>query len=374
VGGYIVWLDGYHDADRVRVGGKNASLGEMLAAGLPVPPGFAITTEAYETLRDHPEIREPVRTLLGSVDLTDSDGLAEVSAKVRAIIEPVSLPPELVEQVRAAYGELCRRCGVTDLPVAVRSSATSEDLPDASFAGEHDTFLWVRGADAVLDRMTRCWSSIFTARAISYRHEMGHDHDVLSMSVGVQKMVLPRAAGVAFTLNPTNGDRSVIAIDASWGLGEAVVGGEVNPDNFLVDKVLFEITRRTVSSKAIEYRVTDSDSVERADVEPDRRDVPCLTDDEILAVARMARVSEKHYGHPRDVEWAIDQHLPAGENVVLLQSRPETSWSRRARAPIARSAGIDSIVATLVAPLNAGRPNRKAEREAEREEETTEQA
>jgi pyruvate, water dikinase len=370
VGGYIVWLDGYRDADRVRVGGKNASLGEMLAAGLPVPPGFAITTEAYQTLLDHPEVREPVRTLLGSVDLTDPDGLAEVSAKVRAMIEPVSLPPDLVEQVRAAYGELCRRCGVADLPVAVRSSATSEDLPDASFAGEHDTFLWVRGADAVLDRMTRCWSSIFTARAISYRHEMGHDHDVISMSVGVQKMVLPRAAGVAFTLNPTDGDRSVIAIDASWGLGEAVVGGEVNPDNFLVDKVLFQITRRTVSSKAIEYRVTDSDSVERADVEPDRRDVPCLTDDEILAVARMARVSEKHYGHPRDVEWAIDQHLPPGENVVLLQSRPETSWSRRARAPIARSAGIDSIVATLVAPLNAGRSNR----EAEREEETTEQA
>ena len=119
-----------------------------------------------------------------------------------------------MEEVRAAYGELCRRCGVTDLPVAVRSSATSEDLPDASFAGEHDTFLWVRGADAVLDRMTRCWSSIFTARAISYRHEMGHDHEVISMSVGVQKMVSPRASGVAFTLNPTDGDRSVVAIDA----------------------------------------------------------------------------------------------------------------------------------------------------------------
>ncbi len=356
MGDYIVWLDGYHDAERIRVGGKNASLGEMMAAGLPVPPGFAITIEAYQTLRNHPEVREPVNALLGSVDLTDPDGLAEVSAKVRAAIDPIPLPPDLVEEVRAAYGELCRRCGVTDLPVAVRSSATSEDLPDASFAGEHDTFLWVRGADAVLDRMTRCWSSIFTARAISYRHEMGHDHDVVSMSVGIQKMVRPRASGVAFTLNPTDGDRSVIAIDASWGLGEAVVGGEVNPDNFLVDKVLFEITRRSISSKAIEYRVTDSDSVERADVEADRRDMPCLTDEEVLAVARMARRSEKHYGHPQDVEWAVDEHLPPGENVILLQSRSETSWSRRAREPVARPAGIDSIVATLVAPLNARRP------------------
>jgi pyruvate,water dikinase len=171
---------------------------------------------------------------------------------------------------------------------------------------------------------------------------------------------------VAFTLNPTDGDRSVIAIDASWGLGEAVVGGEVNPDNFLVDKVLFQITRRSISTKAIEYRVTDSDTVELVDVEPERRDVPCLSDEEILAVARMARRSEKHYGHPQDVEWAVDEHLAPGENVILLQTRPETAWSRRAREPVARTAGIDSIIATLVAPLNA--------RRSKQEEETAEQA
>jgi pyruvate,water dikinase len=361
---FIVWFDRYHPSDQARVGGKNASLGEMMAAGLPVPPGFAVTTEAYHTLRDHPDIRSAVHALLAGVDLGDPDGLEAIARKVRATVESAPLPTDLVDQVRAAYAELCERCGVADVPVAVRSSATAEDLPDASFAGEHDTFLWVRGTDAVLDRMARCWSSIFTARAISYRHEMGHDHDVISMSVGVQKMVLPRTAGVVFTLNPTNGDRSTIAIDASWGLGEAVVGGEVNPDNFLVDKVMFEIVRRAISCKTVEYRVTDGDVVEQVPVEPERQSQPCLTDEEIRAVARLARRAEKHYGHPQDVEWAVDRDLPPGENVILLQSRPETVWSRRNREPVARGAaggGVESIVATLLAPLSARRSIRQEE-------------
>jgi pyruvate,water dikinase len=352
---YIVWFDRYTDHDHERVGGKNASLGQMMAAGLPVPPGFAVTTEAYHTLRDHPEIRSAVRAELGEVDLDDPDGLEGISHQVRAIISAAPAPPELEEQVRAAYLTLCERCGQDDVPVAVRSSATSEDLPDASFAGEHDTYLWVRGADAVLEHMNRCWSSLFTARAISYRHRMGHDHDVISMSVGVQKMVQPRSAGVAFTLNPTDGDRSTIAIDASWGLGEAVVAGEVNPDNFLVDKVMFEIVRRNISCKSIEYRVGAEDRIEQAEVEPERQLAQCLTDEEVRAVARLARRAEKHYGHPQDVEWALDQQLPPGENVVLLQSRPETVWSRKPRTPIARPTGMDGIVSTLLSPLNNAR-------------------
>ncbi len=357
---YVVWFDRYTDHDHTRVGGKNASLGEMMAAGLPVPPGFAITTEAYHTLRDHPEIRSAVRAELREVDLDDPDGLEGISHQVRAIISAAPVPPELEEQVRAAYLTLCERCGQGDVPVAVRSSATSEDLPDASFAGEHDTYLWVRGADAVLERMNRCWSSLFTARAISYRRQMGHDHDVISMSVGVQKMVQPRSAGVAFTLNPTDGDRSTIAIDASWGLGEAVVAGEVNPDNFLVDKVLFEIVRRNISCKSIEYRVAADDRVEQVEVEPERQLARCLTDDEIKQVARLARRAEKHYGHPQDVEWALDMHLPPGGNIVLLQSRPETVWSRRPKTPIASPAGMDGIVSTLLSPLNRARKEESA--------------
>jgi len=358
---YVVWFDRYTERDHARVGGKNASLGTMMAAGLPVPPGFAIAIEAYHTVRDHPDLRAEVSGLLATVDHTDAGGLEQISAKVRDIIDAAVLPDELRRQVAEAYAELCARCDVEDVPVAVRSSATAEDLPDASFAGEHDTFLWVRGAEALLDKMRRCWSSMFTARAISYRREMGHDHDVISMSVGVQKMVQPRTSGVAFTLNPTDGDRSTVAIDASWGLGEAVVGGEVNPDNFLVDKVLFEIVRRSISCKSIEYRVGADDRVAQVDVEPERQLAPCLTDEEVKAVARLARRAEKHYGHPQDVEWALDMHLPSGENIVLLQSRPETVWSRRPKTPIARPTGMEGIVSTLLSPLNRTRKEDGAE-------------
>ncbi len=358
---YIVWFDRYSDHDRVRVGGKSASLGEMTAAGLPVPPGFAITTEAYHTLRDHPEIRSRVHELLGGVDLSDADALERVSAEIRGLIDAAEIPDDVAREVTEAYAELGARCGVEDVPVAVRSSATAEDLPDASFAGEHDTYLWVRGAREVLAKMRRCWSSLFSARAIAYRHEMGHDHDVISMSVAVQKMVVPRAAGVAFTLNPLDGDRSTVAIDASWGLGEAVVGGEVNPDNYLVDKVLFEIVKRKVSRKEVEIRVGADDRVEQVAVDPDRQSQPCLSDEEIRTVARLARTAERYYGAPQDVEWALDSHLPPGQNVVLLQSRPETVWSRRPRVPISRPMGLEGIVATLLAPLDGRVGDRKEE-------------
>jgi pyruvate,water dikinase len=173
--------------------------------------------------------------------------------------------------------------------------------------------------------------------------------------------VRPLAAGVAFTLNPTDGDRSTVAIDASWGLGEAVVGGEVNPDNFLVDKVMFEVVRRTISRKEVEYRVK-GDSVQRVTVDVARQEAPCLTDRQITDVARLARLAEKHYGHPQDVEWALDGDLAEGENVLLLQARPETVWSRRHREPIGRARGTESIVATLLAPLNAARQSGKEER------------
>lgn len=234
--------------------------------------------------------------------------------------------------------------------MAVRSSATCEDQPDASFAGEHDTYLWVRGGDLVVTHVLRCWASLFTDRGIAYRIERGYGRASAAMSVGVQQMVRPRAAGVAFTLNPTNGDRSQIAIDASWGFGEAVVSGEVTPDNFLVDKVMGAITRRTISAKTLEYRLVDGNTVTAAPVDADRQSVPCLTDDEILAVARLARRAEKHYRCPQDVEWALE----ASGDVLLLQSRPETVWSRRARPAASCTADpITSMVQTLLNPSHS---------------------
>jgi pyruvate, water dikinase len=262
------------------------------------------------------------------------------------------IPAGIETEIRDAYAELATLTGLDRVAVAVRSSATCEDAPDASFAGEHDSYLWVRGGADVARHVVRCWSSLWTARAICYRAETGYADTVVAMSVGVQKMVRPIASGVAFTLNPSNGDRSQVAIDANWGLGEPVVSGEVTPDNYLVDKVLFEITSRRVSNKTVELRV-EGDAVERVELSGERATGPCLTDAEIKAVARLARKAERHYGCPQDIEWALDSELPSPDNVALLQARPETVWSRQARQPVATSTNVmDSIVSTLCAPIH----------------------
>jgi pyruvate,water dikinase len=354
MGDYTLWFEEYvEERDRSRVGGKCASLGTMVEAGLPVPPGFAVTTEAYDTLRSHPDLVTLVHDHLASVD-GDTRRLQAAAVEIRAAVEAIPVPGQIEEEIRRRYAQLSERSGLDEVPVAVRSSATAEDQPDASFAGQQDTYLWVRGADQVVEHVRRCWSSIFTDRAIAYRRAMGYDHQVIAMAVAVQQMVDPKAAGVAFTLNPQDGDRSQVAIDASWGLGEAVVSGEVTPDNFLVDKVLRTVVRRMISSKHVEYRLV-GDRVEKVAVDDERREQACLTDDEICAVAAMARRAERHYGCPQDIEWAIDRHLPDGENIVLLQSRPETVWSRKQVAPVVSGTydPVSSIVATLTAPLHA---------------------
>lgn len=350
----IVWFDRYEHGHKPFVGGKNASLGEMMMAELPVPPGFAITTGAYEELWSHDGLVTEINELLRSIDHEDLAANRAISNHIRAKIEAVPFSDGVADDIRSAYAALCAHCDVEDLPVAVRSSATSEDLPDASFAGQQDTYLWIRGAENVLDHVRQCWSSIFTDRAIAYRHTMGYIHQGIAMSVGVQKMIDPIASGVAFTLNPINGDRSQVAIDASWGLGEAVVSGEVTPDNFLVDKVLREVIKREISDKGVEYCLTESGSVEKLEIVGDRRTTPAVTDADLTAIAILARRAEKHYGCPQDVEWALDKHLPAGENVVMLQSRPETVWSQKPTTSLT-SGGYDpmkSIVSTLVSPLH----------------------
>lgn len=350
----VVWFDRYNNDHKPFVGGKNASLGEMMMAELPVPPGFAVTTLAYNQIWTDEDLVNNVNDLLRTIDHDDFAANRRISNEIRALIEAVEIPEAIVADVSEAYASLCDHCGVDDLPVAVRSSATAEDLPDASFAGQQDTYLWITGAENVLEHMRKCWSSIFTDRAMAYRHSMGYLHQAIAMSVGVQKMVDPISSGVAFTLNPTNGDRSQVAIDASWGLGEAVVSGEVTPDNFLVDKVLREVIKRDISDKGIEYCLSERGVVEKLDITGDRRTSPAVTDEDLAAIAILARRAEKHYGCPQDVEWALDRHLPAGENVVMLQSRPETVWSQKPTKSIS-SGGYDamsSIVSTLVSPLH----------------------
>lgn len=353
---FIMWFEGYWEGLKPEVGGKAASLGEMTGAGLPVPPGFALTTAAYRASRDASDIDATLARLLHGLDTNDTDMVSDRCGRIRRHIAEMPMNADVEDNLRQAYAELCRRSSSVDVPVAVRSSATSEDSPDASFAGEHDTYLWVRGADNVVDAVRRCWASLFTDRATCYRVEMGYEHRSVEMSVVVQKMVRPISAGVAFTLNPSDGDRSTIAIDSAWGFGEGVVSGEVTPDNFLVDKVLYEISRRKVATKEVEFTLDGGDSVIKKPLEGPRATDASLTDNQIKAIARLARTAERHYGCPQDIEWAVDADLPDGENVVLLQSRPETVWSKKAaQSPVESGAGdmMSSIVSTLMNPLNS---------------------
>lgn len=352
----VVWFESYWAGMKPEVGGKAASLGEMLGAGLPVPPGFALRTSAFRASRDSSDLDAQLARLLHGLDTENTNMVSERCAEIRGLIETMPVEAQVRDELQRAYEELCQLSQTDELPVAVRSSATSEDSPDASFAGEHDTYLWVRGADQVLDSVRRCWASLFTDRATCYRVQMGYDHRTVEMSVVVQKMVQPIAAGVAFTLNPSDGDRSQIAIESTWGFGEGVVSGEITPDNFLVDKVLLEISRRKISKKAHEFRLSDHDTVEKVETDEERAMSPSLTDAQIKAIAHLAKAAEKHYGCPQDIEWAIDVDSPEGGNIVLLQARPETVWSKHRRPPVAAGASstdfMSSIVSTLVNPLH----------------------
>lgn len=344
------------DADFARVGGKCASLGDMTAAGVAVPPGFAVTTDAYLAMLDETGLRAELENHLSGLDLEDFDALEKAAQAIQVRFRSHALPAAVETAIRAAYVAM----GDT-LPVAVRSSATAEDLPDASFAGQQDTYLWVIGADNVLDKVRDCWASLFTARAIAYREKNNIPHIETLMSVAVQKMVNARAAGVAMTLDPNTGDRTRIVIDAAWGLGETVVSGTVTPDNFVVEKVLQEILDRTISDKHIELvgDATRGEAVERT-VEAPRNTASSLTDTEVLAVAMLAKSLERQKKCPQDVEWAFDADLPDGENLLALQSRPETIWSQKAKdkPTNAYATGMMSITNTLTNPY-AGKVKKK---------------
>ena len=350
---YVVWFEEAGSEERRCLGGKSVSLGDMIRAGLPVPPGFSVTTHTFRAARDASGVMPAIRERLTGLDVSDPANVSARASAVRELIESWPIPKQAETEIRASYQRLCEQTMAHDVPVAVRSSATSEDSPDASFAGEHDTYLWVRGADDVVDQVRRCWASLFTDRAVHYRVQMGYQHLDIQMCVAVQKMVRPRSAGVAFTLNPHDGDRSTVAIDSAWGFGEAVVAGQVTPDNFLVDKVLGSISRRTVSAKAHAYRLSDDGHVRLVELPPDEATAPSLSDAEITAIARYARAAEKHYGCPQDVEWAIDADLPDGTNIVLLQARPETVWSKKKVVVSTGTDPVSSIVATLINPLYA---------------------
>jgi pyruvate, water dikinase len=325
------------------VGGKAAGLADMVAAGLPVAPGYAVTAAAYRAyLAQHRLLERTSEVLDGLGGNHRRAAFTEAEAELADILGSAPLPSDVEDQVRGDYRQLCRDLGVPDVAVAVRSSATAEDSVGASFAGEFDTWVDVVGEDSVVEHVIRCYRSVFSARVLSYLAEKEIPPGDIEMAVVIQKTVRARAAGVMFTLSPTSGDRSKVAIEASWGLGLSVVGGEVTPDRFLVDKVGLGIVERTLGHKVIEYRRGDA----TVPVPEDRQQVACLSDAEITALARLGKQLEKLHGAPQDIEFALDEQLPAGADVILLQCRPETVWSGAVRTPaFDASAGVMSWIA-----------------------------
>lgn len=346
----VCWLEECRKDSVPLVGGKCSSLGELINAGVRVPPGFALTTEGYRRFMADAGIDREVQSLLVGLDSRDMDALERTSAAIRELIEAQRFSSEIEDLVAENYRRLSVRCCVPAVPVAVRSSATAEDLPGASFAGQQDTYLWVRGADEVMHNMRRCISSLYTGRAIAYRINQGYGDDLVAISVGVQKMANSFTAGVMFTLHPTNGDRSVIVIDSNYGFGESVVSGEVTPDNFVVNKITLDIIERTISQKDVYYTVDHKTHESRkVEVPFERQKVQSLIDDEIIELARMGKEIEKHYGRPMDVEWAVDKDLPFGGNIFILQARPETVWSqKRQTAAKAGVSAMDYILASML--------------------------
>jgi pyruvate,water dikinase len=334
----VRWFADLTNADVASVGGKNASLGELVSAlgdtGIRVPDGFATTADAFRTFLLANDLEDGIRHELSR--LRDGHPLAEVGEHIRSAIRTAPLPKDLGEAIEAAYAELSDRCHVDRVDVAVRSSATAEDLPESSFAGQQESFLNVRGTPDLLEAVRRCYASLYTDRAIAYRIERGFDHLSVALSVGVQRMVRSdlAGAGVMFTLDTESGFPDVVTIDAAWGLGESVVAGTVNPDTYVVFKPLLDRPdRRPILDKAlgdkatrIVYATGGSGRTRREDTARPDRERFVLDDDDILQLASWATQIEDHYGRPMDIEWARDGRT--GE-LFVVQARPETVQSRQ---------------------------------------------
>jgi pyruvate, water dikinase len=358
--GYVRRLAEVDHADKPSVGGKAAALGELTRAGIPVPPGYVVLTEAFGQAL---AAVDPSGSLVRSVeDLSPGDvsAIARVAAAVRERIKAVPLPAEVGDQITAVYESLDPR--VPAPVVAVRSSATMEDSATASFAGLQDTYLAVRGAAAVLDAVRRCWASLYNDESVAYRRRLGLPEDGLAMGVVIQRMLRPRAAGVMFTRSPVTGDRSVVAIEATWGLGSALVAGEVTPDRFTISKVTGEITGRRIGAKLRMHSFSPNEPGISSSAMPVRlRGQPCLTDDEARTLASVGQRVEEHYGVPQDIEWALlgddpacpPMHGDPADRIRLLQSRPETVWTARQHAPVAtpKPRASDHVLAWLEKPL-----------------------
>lgn len=362
----VLWFDDINKEDVPLVGGKSASLGEMTSrTQVPVPYGFATTAHAYRYFIEKTGLGEKIAALIAELDdVEDSRKLRDVTAAIRQAIMGAHMPAELAAEIAAAYRELAKKAGEANPYVAVRSSATAEDLPDASFAGQQDTYLNVQGEEEVIERVKECYASTFTDRAVYYRVKKEFDHLEVALSAVVQMMVFSRAAGVMFTVDVATGNDTSIFIEGSWGLGEYVVQGTVTPDSYLVRKSDRTIEQRSIHEKPVMLVRKVGGGCEEQKVPADMAKVSVLTDQQIQELAGYAIDIEKHYGSYMDIEWGIDER---NGKLWILQARPETVWSRRnktksatddatAKTPIA----ADRKVITKGLPASPGRISGKA--------------
>jgi phosphoenolpyruvate synthase/pyruvate phosphate dikinase len=317
-------------ADAAEFGGKSANLGELLSIGLDVPPGFAIAATAFRAFVEETGLEGAIATAMARAASGTVDDGAAASKAIGEAMRFAPLPDAVRAELGSRYDELVREEGGEHPPVAVRSSALGEDSQEATFAGQQESFLGVRGLEQVCDAVRDCWASLYTPRAISYRATLGAGGEKPAMGVTVQLMVDAEVSGVLFTCNPVSGDPSMVAIEASWGLGTAVVGGELTPDEYLVSKVTGEVVRQTVNPKLVEY-VPDASGrgTIRREVPAGRRDVPCVDEAALAALVDVARRAERHYGSHQDVEWALARGRQSPEAVHVLQARPVTTLPER---------------------------------------------
>ncbi len=310
----ILWLAEIRKEDIPSVGGKGASLGEMTSVGLPVPNAFVVTAQAFRRYIEDAKIDSEIFSRLSGLDVENSDLLEKTAADVISIVMKTPVPDEIRKDIIHSYAKMG-----DDVVVAVRSSATAEDLPDASFAGQQDTYLNIKGTEALIDAVQKCWASLYGARAIYYRAKQGFDDSIVDIAVVVQELIRSEKAGVLFSSHPVTGEPTSI-IEGSWGLGEAVVSGTVSPDNYVIDQRSGRILDRYIATKKVEILPDGDHGTKEVAVSPERQNAPVLSDTEIVALAKFGKVSEIHYGVPQDVEWAI-----VGSTIYILQSRPITT-------------------------------------------------
>lgn len=320
----IAWLDDLRNEDVNIAGGKGASLGEMWNAKLPVPPAFVVTSEAYRYFINETKLDEKIRNILSGLDVNDTKELTKASKEIRKLIETAKMPDDLRLSIIESYHRLCEMSGGEEVFVAVRSSATAEDLPDASFAGQQDTYLNIKGAEEVVKSVQKCFSSLFTPRAIFYREQKGFDHFKVALAAVVQRMVNADKAGVMFTVNPINQDYNQMVIEGAWGLGEGVVSGTVSPDTYIVEKDPLKVVDIYVAKKDTMFIKDENGETKEIPTPDDLKEKQVLTEEEIIKLAEIGMRIEQHYKRPMDIEWAIEK----GE-IFMLQARPITTLGEK---------------------------------------------